>query len=874
MRDVPELTFRGALSVLGHYDRPVLDRLNTLLGGVIMVGGAVALTGPVAAPAVALAALWGWVDQKNEAVGLVRKLLDRVGEHRATARGYDRTRLIAAVHTILVVSSVVEAFRQTVGEKVFKDLEITDKELATLLANTDNQSIGEAIYDSVVPMPSSQVGYADSRIAVRAWQKRFATALLRFSEGLAAGVRGMKFESGVIATLAVRRYDIEYRKLAAQIPEFLVWVLLTEFAAAREFAGRSHEGVRKALEVHGQAMSRLESLLTALSNAVPDQVSALHRAALARLEEPVLGRDATTMGVLADLRFPLVREIFVQPDYRIGPVSERSRIADEQWWRTLPRRNALDLRLATHLTSLEAARLPLLVLGHPGAGKSMLMRVLAARLPSDQYTTVYVPLRHVSSTAPVYEQVEQALRLATNGRVDWAGLAHQSRETTRVVLLDGLDEMLQASGRDRVSYLHDVADFQWREMAQGQPVVVLVTSRTLVADRVDVPPATTVIKLEEFDADQIEQWRAVWNSVNRTAIDAGTVRELTAEAVARQHELARQPLLLQMLAVYSADPSFPAIESGLSKTALYRTLFDNFTRREATKAPDTASPQDQLEQLSVAALGMFNRGRQHITDVELATDLAVLAAGDATTDAEQRLVAQFFFVHTAEANFGTDRARRSFEFLHATFGEYLVAREVVDTLADTADSTVGRRGAKEPDDDRLFALLSHDCLAVRGPILDFIADLLAELPDDRSRIADTVHTLFAGTRHRQGFTRYADYRPTETDHIRAIAAYTANLVLLAALVGNGIVVQRPTLDLWRAGLATDSWYALLATFGPETDRLSLSEQPTHSTGLDAHIRYAELADDDELLRALRMGRTIRDSADEYLVLSPEDLTDP
>jgi hypothetical protein len=40
--------------------------------------------------------------------------------------------------------------------------------------------------------------------------------------------------------------------------------------------------------------------------------------------------------------------------------------------------------------------------------------------------------------------------------------------------------------------------------------------------------------------------------------------------VTRQHALACQPLLLLMLALYFADRSFPAIESGLSRTALYR----------------------------------------------------------------------------------------------------------------------------------------------------------------------------------------------------------------------------------------------------------------------------------------------------------------
>jgi hypothetical protein len=185
------------------------------------------------------------------------------------------------------------------------------------------------------------------------------------------------------------------------------------------------------------------------------------------------------------------------------------------------------------------------------------MKVLAARLPADQCTTVYVPLRHVSGTAAVYRLIEYGLDRETNGRVDWAGLADQSRATTRVILLDGLDEMLQAADRDRADYLHDVAEFQRREAAQERPVVVLVTSRTLVADRVDVPFGATVVKLEEFSPGQVEQWREVWNAVNRDAIDAGSVRELTHEAVARQPELARQPLLLLMLALYSADLSFP-----------------------------------------------------------------------------------------------------------------------------------------------------------------------------------------------------------------------------------------------------------------------------------------------------------------------------
>jgi hypothetical protein len=51
------------------------------------------------------------------------------------------------------------------------------------------------------------------------------------------------------------------------------------------------------------------------------------------------------------------------------------------------------------------------------------------------------------------------------------------------VLLDGLDELLQASQHDRSSYLQQIAEFQRLEAEQERPVVVIVTSRTVVADR-------------------------------------------------------------------------------------------------------------------------------------------------------------------------------------------------------------------------------------------------------------------------------------------------------------------------------------------------------------------------------------------------------
>jgi hypothetical protein len=70
------------------------------------------------------------------------------------------------------------------------------------------------------------------------------------------------------------------------------------------------------------------------------------------------------------------------------------------------------------------------------------------------------------------------------------------------------------------------------------------------------------------------------------------------------------------------------------------------------------------------------------------------------------------------------QTRRSYEFLHATFGEYLVASHVMGELVDVADKAfAGRRGPSDPQDDLLFALLSHQPLAARTSTLSFAGEI-------------------------------------------------------------------------------------------------------------------------------------------------------
>ncbi|GAB2998763.1 NACHT domain-containing protein [Saccharothrix stipae] len=856
LRTHPSLTFQGALRILGKYEPRGIGVLDKALGGAILGAGAVALGGAALVPLALVTPLWGWVDQKNEAVGLLRSLAQGLSDRLMGVHGLERRELIAAAHSTIVASAFFEVFEEYVGSKRLKRLAITARERHNLVTGAEPDKSVAFLLKAEIPHPSPARGFHENLPHVQTWVEELADRTHDFLDGLAEWPGdSVRYVAHVIAERTVERYASRYLELAARVPEFLIWSTHGEHAATRAVVRAADESVRVALAAQGDALARVEALLDLVAGRVAhgEQPGVLRRANQGVLALPVVPNDVERYG--ADVTFPTIGKVFVTPRYRIAAASSQSRPADEHWWGGRPVLADLDVMMAGHLMSPDATRLPLLVLGHPGAGKSLLTKVLAARLPAADYTAVRVPLRNVGANAPILDQVQQALDLATNRRVRWHELTDQSVDTVRVVLLDGLDELLQAARHDRGGYLQQVVEFQRIEAEQHRPVVVVVTSRTVVADRVDIPADVTVVKLEDFTESQVRAWLRAWREANASAIAAGRVRALTEDEAQNQSVLVRQPLLLLMLALYAADPAAPKIRRDLTGSALYERIFDNFARREVRKrAAEPLSPEelergvrDQVRRLSVAALAMFNRGVQHLREDELQADLEALGVvpADARGDRHgKRLLGEFFFVHTAEANLG-HHTERAYEFLHATFGEYLVAHFAVNVLLDVAASAYGgNREAREPDDDRLFAILSHQVFTSRYSVVKFAMEMLHDqvTAEERANVREVLFSLLASYRRRRDSPRYASYRPTRVDHVRQLATYSANLVVLAAAVSTEVPltvfgdpdeapdVWRSTVDLWRSGLSQDGLPTVLTWLKPTDAGVAWSDWPYQITG--------------------------------------------
>lgn len=812
------LTYAQALKLLERDDKRI-SMLDRLLGGALLA----------AAPAAGGASL-ALLDPKNEVIGWLRDLTDTAPGRIKAARGKQHYELLEATHTVLALSAFFDALRDEIGPR-YAELELTDADKlhAADLPAPAGRSLPEELRSATLPMPSATRGFVENQAQIGKGFERLFDHTITLLEGLSAWQRiRPRGPAGELRTRIVERALGYYRdrltRLAADLPEFAFWISVDEHAATRSAVAGAVERVERAMRAQADALAELPRLLAQTVSAtdqVRDVAGKLARQAADVLDQPLWRAEHPLPGLV----FPAVRDGFVSPRFRFAVADGASRPADESWWAQQPERADLATFLAHYLADPESARRPLVILGHPGAGKTLLAEVIAARLPAEAYTAVLVRLRRVDADAEPHQQIETAVESAAREHASWGAICRESA-TTKVVIFDGFDELVQATGVTQSGYVERIARFQGAEWADGNSVVPIITSRTLVMDRARLPDGAVLVKLGDFTDEQVARWVDAWNRAN---LESPSFRQLSPAELIRQGELARQPLLLTLLAIYAADSGVDRLDAeDLSKAELYRRLLDSFIARQVRdKSPAELGETEQRRReaelrrdLAVAAFGMFNRGQQFVTEDELDRDLDALAPGDGRADRTgfgepfgraRRTAAAFFFIHAAQSDqHDQAKARRTYEFLHATFGEYLIAEHAITLLRELArelEHKQARVFAGRPDDGVFRALLAHQPLLKRRPVVDFASDLAQ--PDEGNALRRTAIELLANARDSAAMAGVAGYDPTPSDAVRRLAAYTANLVTIAALTTPaGVPVAdlahgadwQSTVWLWRAGL--------------------------------------------------------------------------
>ncbi|MEV6301905.1 hypothetical protein AB0M02_21005 [Actinoplanes sp. NPDC051861] len=785
-------------------------------------------------------AVWAWMTGSADVVTALDEVIEHAVERLKSSAGRERHRMLAAIHGVFSVSGLLAAILDVLGPD-FPARNLTRSEVLTLVVPEDGVGLTSTehaagvaqarvaavrtLFDTQIDLPWVGCDFSTNLLVrIQPEYERFVAVLVAFVRNFKVWTKWRQdrndqrnsFAQDVVSR-AVDNYRRRYPRLANSVPEFKIWA-----------GGESTEASSLADRV---ALDRLRHWLAradfGASIRADETRRSLRNINCGILEKPLVSSEE--LKSLAGVEFPLVLNGYVDPSYRWSVIDDRSMPADETWWSGQRLGADLGAFLAAYVASPQGVERPLVVLGHPGSGKSLFTKVCAARLSeNDAYVVARVALRDVPDPdAAVFEQIDAALRRRSHGRITWQAFCDAGRDRTRVLFIDGLDELMQATGATESGYLRRVAEFQQRELDAAGPIFVIVTSRTVVADLAKIPLGCVTMKFLDFTEDQARFWLDRWTRANLGLIEAGKILPVPVEEIVEYGQLSRQPLLLLLLAVFAAKNEVPRSSSGTSSAELYEDLLREFIDREAAKGePDSMDVADERWRLGIAAFGMFNRGRHYISEKQLIKDLEALEDVQEDEDIRRlgparRVIGRFFFVVSAET--AEEEAYRSYEFLHATFGEYLIAYFVVRELADLSESRPRLRASL--DDHLLFALLSHQSVSVGGAaILPFVAQRVRlEGSEKVDQVTAIARTILRESRQRWERGRFSRYLSRDASYVECFANYTANIVQvllwmtagpveIAGMTPSGmspLAWWRELLQVWRAGLRRSAWEAMM-----------------------------------------------------------------
>ena len=560
-----------------------------------------------------------------------------------------------------------------------------------------------------------------------------------------------------------------------------------------------------------------------------------------QMELPIIEDSYRVEGDAPSLVYPKLSEAFIPQSYKVCWYrTKKIRLEREETWEGLERREHLNRFILEFLSSPYSVETPLLILGHPGSGKSVLTKALSAKLMSTLYTVVRVPLREVDVDLNVESQIEQAVFKATGNQIGtWATFSRQFRERPLFVILDGYDELLQASGKVYSGYLDGIRRFMERESTQMRPVRVAVTSRITLIDKAHISEGTTVIRLMDFDENQQDAWVEIWNDTNSVYFSASEpslnpfkVPGRTSKDKGKVAALAKQPLLLLMLALYDSEDNGLDKSKSLDRTVLYNSLLRRFIRRERSRyvsdflslgqRDQNREIDNEIKRLGVAALGMYNRRKVHLLASELESDIDFFGLGRQGAIPEGKALSQadfllgsFFFIHKARSGQRDEDVSESsvdtaYEFLHNTFGEFLAAEFIMRHLLQETLTLSGYRSndnyaefekkVRHPDGllPGWFASLIHTPLHSRPVVLEMLREWAGHQFQakrmSRKRFLELFDEIYTGQMGQvldsrewpNALSKIDATQGAEPTLMGRLAVYTMNLVVVRTVLAGGV----------------------------------------------------------------------------------------
>jgi|GEM_PF-2103702 len=467
-----------------------------------------------------------------------------------------------------------------------------------------------------------------------------------------------------------------------------------EIERLRDYSFEKSFGFEKLLQEQSFISRKIDNLASLYKQEKYSNIEAHHNQISRKLEEKLVDNED-----IENIIYPKNEDIFVPQSYKAISYhrgNHQKQILLDRFWDEGNIKSGQNVGkfIMSELISPNNSFKPIIILGNPGAGKSMLSSILSARLcDSPDFVPFFIRLRDVvlSDTNPknhINEGIQNTLE--GNINVDWISWAKEFKTRIPVIVLDGFDELLRASQAEINNYVSKLQELLINTYKDYKiSARIILTSRLTVMQDVDIPNETTIIHLDSFDEKRQNQWIEQWNSFQTKSNFADFLIPNNPSI----KELAKEPLLLFMLAVYDFENSAlqkDLVAEDFNQSMLYDKLFNKFTLRQLDKDPKYAelgnnkksrlTKQYRLRLGAISTL-MFLNDVDHKETQRLIEELTSFGIGG--VDAEPNLVFKgFFFVHKDKSTEVSGFQSYTFEFIHKSFGEFLAADFLIRVLLE------------------------------------------------------------------------------------------------------------------------------------------------------------------------------------------------
>ena len=449
-------------------------------------------------------------------------------------------------------------------------------------------------------------------------------------------------------------------------------------------------------------------------------------------QEPVFDEPFT----FADLYVPL----------RVQPVNKEGKIADDATLQNI------ETWAETLLQDARAQGQVLFIQGGPGRGKSVFCRMFADKVWRE-WSPIWIPLlirlRDVQNFAQDFDKtLEDAIGTDFTKDAGWL----TDRNTRFLFFLDGFDELLLERGTSGglQQFLEQVGLFQKRcaeNSERGHRVII--TGRPLALYGVErlMPLNLERVEIAPMAAEIQQQWLLNWEKL------AGREKTWQFQAFLQNQQcpeqvksLAREPLLLYLLAALHRDGELQESQlTGDDPVAVRIQIYEKaldwvLTRQRSDNGADLnpkitgLDPEDLRTILAEAGLCVVQCGgesaaialiEERLKDDAGAKQLLAQAKQNADQHPLKNALAAFYLK-------STEGSENQIEFFHKSFGEFLCAERLVESLVRWSKKEEGRARryivSEQTLDWEIYDLFGFGALT--SEIVEYLIGLLKKAEPD------------------------------------------------------------------------------------------------------------------------------------------------